>query len=65
MIQKKNEKNEKMKNEKRYKDRHAPRPLFSCRLKYFPHSAIINLRVWSLFPHDTSILAVHLGFIFK
>jgi len=44
---------------------HAPRPLFSSRLKYFPHSANINLRVWSLSRHDTSILAFHLGFIFK
>jgi len=48
-----------------YKDSHAPRPLFSSRLKYLPHSAYINLRVWALFLHDTSILAFHLGFIFK
>jgi len=44
---------------------HAPRPLFTSGLKYLPHSANINLRVWSLFLHDTSILAFHLGFIFK
>jgi len=44
---------------------HAPRPLFTSRLKYLPLSANINLRVWSLFRHNTSILAFHLGFIFK
>jgi len=60
MIQKKKEE-----KKKRYKDSHAPRPLFSSRLKFLPHLAIINLRVWSLFLHDTSILAFHLGFIFK
>jgi len=63
MIQK--EKKDKKETKKRYKDSHAPRPLFSSGLKYFPHSANINLRVWSLFHHDTSILAFHLGFIFN
>jgi len=48
-----------------YKDSHAPRTLFSSRLEYLPHSANVNLRVWSLFRHNTSILAFHSGFIFK
>ena len=38
---------------------HAPYPLFSSCLKYFLHSAKVNLRVWSLLRHDTSFLAFH------
>jgi len=45
MIKKKKEKKEKKKR-KRYKDSHAPRPLFTSRLKYLPLLANINLRVW-------------------
>jgi len=44
---------------------HAPRPLFSSRLKYLPLAPNVNLRVWSLLRHDTPVLAFHLGFIFK
>ena len=44
---------------------HAPRHLFSSRLKYLQHLAKLNIRVWSLFHHDTLILTFHLGHIFK
>jgi len=64
MIQKKRKKKKK-KEKKKVQSQHAVRPLFTSRLKYLPLSANLNLRVWALVRHDTSILAFHLGFIFK
>ena len=53
------------KNKKKVEEPHAPRTIFSSRGEYFPHSANINLKVWSLFHHDSSIFVFHFGFIFK
>jgi len=64
MIQKRR-KQKKKKKKTKVQELHTLHPLFSSRVKYFPHLAKVNLRVWSLFRHDTSILAFHLGFIFK